>query len=282
MKWTLRKRELTFGRMPLLLGIVNVTPDSFSDGGRYDTVDSAVAHAQRLIEEGADLLDIGGESTRPNATPVSEADELRRVIPVIQALAAYVQVPLSIDTSKAKVAHEAVMAGAEIINDVTGLAGDPRMVDAAADTRAGVLVMHMQGTPQTMQDNPTYEDVVKEVKNYLELRLAELGKAGIGAERVVLDPGIGFGKRQQHNLQLLGHLDELLKLGRPLCLGVSRKGFINRILGRAGHAEHGDFGTVGVMLHAVSRGWVQVARVHNIRALHDAARLFLAIDEASR
>lgn len=282
MNWSLPQHELTIGRIPLIMGILNVTPDSFSDGGNFDTVERAVAHGMKLVEDGADVLDIGGESTRPHSQPVAEDEELRRVIPVVEQLAAKVKVPLSVDTSKARVAREAVAAGAGIINDVTGLTGDPKMVEVAAETRAGVIVMHMQGAPQTMQTDPRYEDVVKEVRDYLELRLAELARAGIAAGRVVLDPGIGFGKRQQHNLQLLGHLDQFLTLGRPLCLGVSRKGFINRILGREGHAEHGDFGTVGVMLHAVSRGWVQVARVHNVRALHDAARLFMAMDDASR
>jgi dihydropteroate synthase len=280
MKWSLPQREVTFGRMPLIMGILNVTPDSFSDGGSFDTVERAVAHGIQLIEDGADILDVGGESTRPNSEPVSEDEELRRVLPVIDELSRRVKVPISIDTTKARVALEAFIAGAEIINDVSGLTADPSMVEIARLTEAGLIVMHMQGTPQTMQLDPRYEDVVREVREYLELRLAELTQAGIAAERVVLDPGIGFGKRQQHNLQLLGHLDALQSLGRPVCLGVSRKGFINRILGRQGHAEHGDFGTVGVVLHAVSQGWVQVARVHNVKALHDAAKLFLAMDEA--
>jgi len=282
MKWSIRQRDLTIGRMPLIMGILNVTPDSFSDGGSYDTVEKAVTQGLRLVEDGADLLDVGGESTRPYSEPVAEVEELRRVVPVIERLAAKVAVPISIDTSKAAVARQAVAAGASIINDVTALSGDPRMLDVAAETQAGVVVMHMQGTPQTMQVAPCYEDVVKEVKEHLQLRLAELGRSGIAAERVVLDPGIGFGKRQQHNLQLLGHLDQFVSLGQPVCLGVSRKGFINRVLGRTGQAEQGDFGTVGVLLHAVARGWVQVARVHNVRAFNDAARLFLALDDAGR
>lgn len=282
MKWSIRQRDLTIGRMPLIMGILNVTPDSFSDGGSYDTVEKAVTQGLRLVDDGADLLDIGGESTRPYSEPVAEVEELRRVVPVIERLAAKVAVPISIDTSKAAVARQAVAAGASIINDVTALSGDPRMLEVAAETQAGVVVMHMQGTPQTMQVAPCYEDVVKEVKEHLQLRLAELGRSGIAAERVVLDPGIGFGKRQQHNLQLLGHLDQFASLGQPVCLGVSRKGFINRVLGRTGQAEQGDFGTVGVLLHAVARGWVQVARVHNVRAFNDAARLFLALNDAGR
>jgi dihydropteroate synthase len=262
------------------MGIVNVTPDSFSDGGQFFDPARAVAHGEQLVADGADVLDIGGESTRPGSESVTLAEELRRIIPVIDGLAKKVTVPLSVDTSKAEVARQAVAAGAAIINDVTGLAGDQAMTGVARATGAGLVVMHMRGTPQTMQLDPQYEDVVAEVRQYLEQRLAALSALGIEASRIAVDPGIGFGKRQRHNLDLLAHLDALQSLGRPVCLGASRKGFINRVLGRAGHAEHGDAGTVGVVLHAVSRGAVQIARVHNVRATHDAVRLFLAVDEA--
>ena len=280
--WKLTDRTLTIGRRPLLMGIVNVTPDSFSDGGQFFAPEKAVEHGRELIAEGADILDIGGESTRPNATPVTLQDELVRVIPVVTALAKQVQVPLSIDTSKAEVARQALTAGAHIINDVTGLAGDPAMVEVARSFGAGVVVMHMQGTPQTMQLDPQYKDVVPEVKHYLKMRFHALTQQGIDPECIALDPGIGFGKRQQHNLELLAGLSTFLDFGRPLCLGVSRKGFINRVLNRTGPVEQGDCGTVGVLLHALSNGTVHIARVHNVRAVHDAMRMFLALEEVGK
>jgi dihydropteroate synthase len=281
MTWSILNKTFNIGRMPLLMGIVNVTPDSFSDGGRYDTVETAVQHGIDLVEQGADILDIGGESTRPGSKPVSLADELKRAVPIVEQLRKAVGVPLSIDTSKAEVAREAIDAGASVINDVTALTGDPAMISVAAQTQAGIIAMHMQGTPQTMQLNPVYDDVVQEVQDYLQLRLAELQKAGIAAQRIAIDPGIGFGKRLEHNVQLLGHLDRLARLNRPICLGVSRKGFINRLLQRSGNVEVGDYGTVGVCTFALSRGWIQIARVHNVKALHDAAKLFLTLEEAS-
>ncbi|HQR07736.1 MAG TPA: dihydropteroate synthase [Gemmatales bacterium] len=274
--WSLAERTITIGRMPLIMGIVNATPDSFSDGGSYDPIDQAL----KLIDEGADILDIGGESTRPGAAVVDADEEIRRVIPVISKIISSVKMPISIDTSKARVAREALAAGATIINDISALSADPQMVEIAANSDAGIVAMHRQGTPQSMQIDPQYENVVEEVINYLKLRLFDLAQLGIAPERIALDPGIGFGKRTQHNLQLLGHLDQLLALGRPICLGVSRKGFINRTLGREGHPEVGDFGTVGIMLHALSQGWVQIARVHNVKAFQDAAKLYLAVEGA--
>jgi dihydropteroate synthase len=281
MLWSIRNKTFTIERMPLLMGIVNVTPDSFSDGGQHHSLESAVQHGIDLVEQGADIVDIGGESTRPGAEPVPLAEELCRVLPVIEKLHDTVQVPLSIDTSKAEVAKQALAAGASIINDVTALAGDRDMMGVAAQSQAGIIAMHMQGTPQTMQVNPVYDDVVQEVHDYLQLRLAELQKAGIARERIAIDPGIGFGKRLEHNLQLLGHLDRLVELNQPICLGVSRKGFLNRLLQKGGNVEHGDHGTVGVCTFALSRGWLHIARIHNVKALHDAAKLFLAIEAAS-
>jgi dihydropteroate synthase len=280
--WHLPDRVLTIGRRPLLMGIVNVTPDSFSDGGKWLHHDAAVAHGLELAAQGADVLDIGGESTRPGATPVPLDEELRRVLPVIHGLANHVTLPLSIDTSKAEVARQALAAGATIINDVTGLAGDPAMPEVAAATRAAVVIMHMQGTPQTMQLNPHYDDVVADIRRYLEERLAALAAVGIGPERTALDPGIGFGKKLDHNLELLGRLEELQALGRPICLGVSRKGFINRVLGQPGLVEQGSAGTIGVLLQAVARGAVQIARVHDVASCHAALTLFLAIEERTR
>lgn len=275
--WTLPQQTLSLGRKPLLMGIVNATPDSFSDGGSYDSVEQGL----RLVEDGADILDIGGESTRPGAVPVDEAEELRRVIPVITKLIAQVKVPLSIDTTKAAVAREALAAGASIINDISALEADNDMVQVALDTKAAIVAMHRQGTPQVMQNDPHYDDVVEEVSNYLKLRLSDLVHAGIAAERIVLDPGIGFGKRTQHNLQLLGRLDRLAEAGRPILLGVSRKGFIHRTLGHKPSAAAGDMGTIGLTLHALSHGWVQIARVHNVKALSDAMKMFLEVDAVS-
>lgn len=259
---------------PLIMGIVNATPDSFSDGGRYDPVEQGL----HLVEQGADILDIGGESTRPGAVPVEVAEELRRVIPVITSLTQKVKIPLSIDTTKAQVAREALAAGAVIINDVSALEADDSMVQVAVDTGAAIVAMHRQGTPQTMQNDPQYENVVNEVADYLKLRLSQLATAGIAPDRVVVDPGIGFGKRTQHNLQLLGNLDRLLEAGRPILLGVSRKGFIHRTLGVEAAVEVGDFGTVGLMLHAYSRGWVQIARVHHVAGLSAALGMFQAVE----
>lgn len=277
--WQLPGRTLRIGRRPLIMGIVNVTPDSFSDGGLWFDPDRAVAHGQELVEEGADLLDIGGESTRPGADPVPLDEELRRVLPVIERLARSVAVPLSVDTSKAEVARQAIAAGAAIINDVTGLTGDPAMVEVAARSGAAVIVMHMQGTPKTMQINPQYTDVVAEVRQFLEQRLATLAEHGIGPERVAVDPGIGFGKKLEHNLELLARVEHFQGLGRPVCLGVSRKGFINRVLGRPGWVESGNAGTIGVLLYALSRQAVQIARVHDVAAVHAAITLYTALAE---
>lgn len=280
-EWHLPHRVLTIGRRPLVMGIVNVTPDSFSDGGKFLGHDAAVAHALSLAEQGADILDIGGESTRPGSEAVSLEEELRRVLPVVERLAAQVSLPISVDTSKAEVARQALAAGASIINDVTALAGDLDMPEVARSTCAGVILMHMQGSPQTMQINPQYADVVREVRLFFEKRLAALAEVGIGAEQTVLDPGIGFGKNLEHNLTLLTGLNTLQELGRPLCLGVSRKGFINRILGRPGKVDYGVGGTLGVLLYAMARGAVQTARVHDVAAAREAMTLFLALAERS-
>ncbi|HMP79089.1 MAG TPA: dihydropteroate synthase, partial [Pirellulaceae bacterium] len=214
--WRLRSRTLTWGKFPLLMGIVNVTPDSFSDGGQWNDPQAAVAHGIELWQQGADILDIGGESTRPYSQPVSEAEELRRTIPVIRELAEKTQAIISVDTSKARIAMEAIAAGAEIINDVTGLTGDSQMERVAVETGAGVCVMHMQGTPQSMQDNPSYVDVVAEVKAYLESRRRHLVQIGVVAEKIALDPGLGFGKTHLHNWELIGRIREFHDLGCPL------------------------------------------------------------------
>jgi dihydropteroate synthase len=271
--WRLKTVTLSLEGLPRLMGIVNVTPDSFSDGGRYFDPRKAIDHGLRLAEEGADLLDVGGESTRPYSTPVPVDEELRRVIPVVQALAERTRLPVSIDTSKAAVAREALAAGAEIINDVTGLAGDPAMAELAVAAGAGVCAMHMRGTPQTMQDDPRYDDVVVEIHAYLAARRDALLASGLSLDRICLDPGIGFGKTHEHSLSLLRNCDRFLDLGCPLLVGHSRKGFISYVL----KDKQADrlWGNVGVSL-ALARHGVQVIRIHDVRPVRDALRLFEA------
>lgn len=270
--WRVRGRTLPCPARPLLMGIVNVTPDSFSDGGRFFDAEAAVAHGIELAEHGADLLDIGGESTRPYAQSVPADEELRRVAPVIERLAREVAIPLSIDTSKAVVAREAIDAGAAIINDITGLA-DPAMIETAAETGAGVCVMHMRGTPRSMQDAPAYGDVVAEVGAFLRQRRDALVSQGIALDCIALDPGIGFGKTAEHNLELLRHAAELHALGCPVLVGHSRKQFIGQTLAdpRADRLA----GTIGAAL-ALARSGVQILRVHDVEPVAHALALFAA------
>jgi dihydropteroate synthase len=274
--WRLRDRTLTPGRPTLVLGIVNVTPDSFSDGGRFFDPAQAVQHGLRLVEEGADLLDVGGESTRPGATPVPEQEELDRVVPVVRELAARTTVPISVDTYKASVARAALEAGARVVNDITGLQGDLEMPGVVRDFAAGAIVMHMQGTPQTMQVEPRYGDVTAEVGAFFEARLQALAEAGIAVEQVVLDPGIGFGKTAAHNLELLARLEAFRRFGRPICLGVSRKGFFGKLLGRS----TGDrlAASLAAACYAMARDSAHLVRVHDVAASRDAVRLFGALD----
>ncbi len=256
------------------MGIVNVTPDSFSDGGQFLDTDRAIEHALQLVRDGADLLDIGGESTRPYSTPVSVDEELRRVLPVVTQVCRRAAVPVSIDTSKSAVARACLDAGAEIINDVTGLTGDPRMIDVARSTGAGVCVMHMQGTPLTMQDNPAYDDVVTEIRDYLRSRAEALTVAGIERQRLCLDPGIGFGKTHQHNLTLMANCWRFHELGCPLLVGHSRKGFIAKLLGDNKDADR-TAGTIGAACSLAHQG-IQIIRVHDVRAVREAIHLFEA------
>ena len=259
------------------MGIVNTTPDSFSDGGHYLEPGAAVDHALRLVAEGADLLDVGGESTRPGSTPIDEVTELKRVLPVIKALAQQSDIPISIDTSKAEVARQSICAGAVIINDITALRGDPAMIDVATSTDTGVIIMHMLGTPRMMQQCPAYEDVVANVMTFLTERLTWLEHCGIDRNRIVIDPGIGFGKTTQHNLLLLQHLNVLSKLKRPICLGASRKRFIGELLDRS--VEQRLTGTVAVNLIGYLRG-ANVLRVHDVAAIHDAIVIARAIERS--
>ena len=275
LEWRLRDRVLHLGPRPLVMGIVNVTPDSFSDGGRFFDTSTAVDHGLRLVSEGADILDVGGESTRPGAEPVPLADELRRVVPVVAELAKRAGVPISVDTMKAEAARACLAAGAAIVNDVSGFR-DAAMIAAAKEFRSGVVVMHMQGEPTTMQQNPHYHDVVAEVTAYLEERLRVLGESGIPPEAVCLDPGIGFGKTLDHNLTLLANLDAVAGLRRPVCLGVSRKGFIGKLCGR--ELTERDPGSLAVACFAAARGQAHVLRVHDVAGARDAAILLEAID----
>jgi dihydropteroate synthase len=252
---------------PRIMGIVNVTPDSFSDGGRYLSPDTAVAHALRLEAEGADLLDIGGESTRPGAEPVGIDEEWRRVEPVLCALAKRARVPLSIDTRHAEIMRRAAQAGASVINDVSALAHDPAGLAVAAESGLPVVLMHAQGDPRTMQANPVYDDVVLDVYDYLEARIAACEQAGIARSRLIVDPGIGFGKTLAHNLALLGSLSILHGLGCAILLGASRKSFIAKLTGAA--ADDRLPGSLAAALLGVSQG-VQIVRVHDVAATRQA------------
>jgi len=254
-----------------LMGIVNVTPDSFSDGGTFESADAAVAHARGLIAEGAQIIDVGGESTRPGAEPVPADAELRRVLPVVEAIAGAAQV--SVDTMKLDVARAAVAAGATLVNDVTAFRRDPEMAAFVAEHDLDCCLMHMLGEPRTMQDDPRYDDVVSDVKAFLEARLAFAVAEGVREERVMLDPGFGFGKTQDHNLELLRRIGEIAALGRPVVIGVSRKSFVGRITGRdvAGRAV----GTAAANVIAYERG-ARVFRVHDVAVTHDALAMATA------
>lgn len=256
------------------MGIVNVTPDSFYDGGRFASVEAAVDHAWRLVEEGADIVDVGGQSTRPGAREVPEEEEIRRILPVVRALVGRLSVPISVDTMRARVAHQAMEAGAHIINDVSAMTRDPDMVRVAHDTGAGVILMHMQGRPETMQIAPQYEDVVREVRAYLADRLEAVSAAGVARECLAVDPGIGFGKTVEHNLELLAHLEEMISLGRPVVIGVSRKSFLGHLTGRS--VEERLPASLAALAWCVDRG-VHVIRVHDVAASKDAASVIQAL-----
>jgi dihydropteroate synthase len=277
MKWRCLDRTLDLTRRGEIMGIVNVTPDSFSDGGLFATVDAAVEQAKRLVAEGAALIDIGGESTRPGAAEVDEAEELRRVLPVISRLAA--ECPdtiLSIDTCKAGVAAAAVAAGAKVINDVRGFR-DPEMVAVAAESGAGLVVMHMSGTPRTMQSDPVYSHLHGEITGFFRDRLEALLDAGVAEESIVFDPGIGFGKTLDHNLAILRDLDRYTVAGRPILLGVSRKSFLAKVTG-SDRIEDRAWGTVAITAHAREQG-IRLHRVHEVKPSLEALRMTEAILE---
>lgn len=267
-----RQFRFDFPAPALVMGIINVTPDSFSDGGKFLAPEAAVTHALDLVEEGAAILDIGGESTRPGASPVDEPEELRRVLPVIEALASRVQVPISIDTMKPGVARAALAAGASLINDVGANRQDPAMWRLAAETGAAYVCMHMRGTPQTMQQDPVYQDVVAEIGAFFADRLAQLNRCGVPAEQIILDPGIGFGKTLEHNLQVLGKLETFGRFGRPLLLGVSRKSFIGKLL----DTDNRLAGGLACACLALEAG-VKIIRTHDVAPTVQALRMAEAI-----
>lgn len=256
------------------MGILNVTPDSFSDGNSYESVAAAVAAAEKMVAAGADIIDVGGESTRPGAKPVSVDEELARVIPVIEGLVTSVSVPVSIDTWKAKVASAALTAGAEIVNDISAMTFDPLMVDTVAATNAGVVLMHTRGRPQEMQIDTVYSDIVAEIAAFLKEAVERAESRGISAQRVLVDPGIGFGKSVNGNLELIRRLDEFLSLGRPLLIGPSRKSFIGKILGR--ETDERLFGTAAVVSIAMQKG-ARIFRVHDVNAMRDVVDMTAAI-----
>jgi dihydropteroate synthase len=273
--WRLGDQTLQRGRIPLLMGILNVTPDSFSDGGQHNTVELAVQHGLKLAEEGADIIDVGGESTRPGSLPVSVADELQRTVPVIERLTGLVDVPISIDTTKAEVARQAIDAGARIVNDISGATFDPQMLSLCAETGVGVCLMHIKGTPQDMQEAPSYENVVTEVEQFLRERLEACLAAGISAESVCLDPGIGFGKTAEHNLTLMKAISQLRsQLHRPLLVGHSRKRFLSRLLGRS--VEERLAGTLGVSVALAAQG-TDILRIHDVQAVRDTLLAWQAV-----
>ncbi len=274
--WRLGQYRFDFPRSAIVMGIVNVTPDSFFDGGLYRSTGVAVEHGMRLVEQGAEILDVGGESTRPNATPVSEEEERRRVIPVVAELAQKTECPISVDTIKPTVAREAVESGASIVNDVGANREESSMWELIAESGAGYVLMHMQGTPQTMQANPVYSDVVREVERFFSERLARMESCGVDSKQVVLDVGIGFGKQLEHNLKLLAKLGDFNRLGRPLLLGVSRKSFLGKLLG--GEAMERLPGSLACACWAWEQG-VRIIRAHDVAATVQALRAREAIAE---
>jgi dihydropteroate synthase len=259
-----------------IVGVLNVTPDSFSDGGRFFAESAAIEHAMRLADEGADIIDIGGESTRPGSDPVSVDEELRRVIPVIEALIGQTKLPISIDTYKSAVAKRALEVGATIVNDVSGMTSDPEMVDVVAGYGASVIIMHMKGTPKTMQVDPGYDDVVDQVKTFLQRQARVASDHGIG--QIIIDPGIGFGKKLEHNLELFGRLEELTEVGFPLMVGPSRKSFIGTILNLP--MDSRLEGTAAAVAASILKG-ANLVRVHDVQAIKRVAQVVDAIKQGA-
>jgi dihydropteroate synthase len=272
----MRGRALPLADRVHIMGILNVTPDSFSDGGRYLNPDDAVVHALTMVEQGADVLDIGAESSKPGAIPIDEEEERRRLIPIVRAVCRRISIPVSIDTTKASIAEQALDVGAAMINDISALRFDARMGAVVAKSGAGVILMHMRGHPQTMQHAAQYVDVVEEVRQFLKARVEAAKAMGIPSERILLDPGIGFGKNCRHNLTLLNQLNTLCTLG-PMVIGVSRKAFIGKILNRP--IDGRLMGTAGAVAVAIMKG-ARMVRVHDVAPIRDAVRMIEAIGNA--
>ena len=276
-QWKLGRRSLPYGERTLVMGVLNVTPDSFSDGGHFFSLDRALAHAEQMIEEGADIIDIGGESTRPGSEFVSEDEELRRVIPVIERLAASASIPLSIDTTKSSVARAALQAGAEIVNDISGLRFDPAIADEAAKAKAGLVLMHSRGTPKTMQQLPPVNDIMSEVVNGLRTSIEITAEHGVPPESIAIDPGIGFGKTAEQNLELIAKLGQLAREFPefPIMIGTSRKSFIGKLLNNAPPGER-LYGTVATVVASVLKG-AHIVRVHDVKAAVEAVSVINAV-----
>jgi len=270
-----RGKDLDLSRRTHIMGILNVTPDSFSDGGRHTDAARALTHAREMAAAGADIIDIGGESTRPGAAPVAEEEELRRIIPLIERLSAELAVPISVDTYKSSVAKKAIEAGAGIVNDISGLRFSPDMANVVADSGAAVVIMHIKGTPRDMQLNPVYDDVVGEVMDYLEEGIEIAARAGVDREKIFIDPGIGFGKALEHNLALLDQLEQFQALGRPIVLGTSRKKFIGTVLDIPAPEQRVD-GTAATVAIGIERG-ARVVRVHDVARMAQVAKMTDAI-----
>jgi dihydropteroate synthase len=280
LSWLCRDRRLTFDNCPLIMGILNVTPDSFADGGRYNAQDMPSERGLQILAEGADILDVGGESTRPGADPVDADEEIRRVAPVIERVCReQPDAIVSIDTTKAAVAEAAIAAGASIINDVSALTHDPEMMDVAVQSGAGVVLMHMQGSPRTMQTEPGYDNVAAEISDYLGQRVDELVAAGLDAERLVVDPGIGFGKNVEHNLALLASLRQMSVRDRPVVVGLSRKSFLGLLTDRP--VDQRMAGSLAALCFCVLNG-AHVMRVHDVRESIDAVRVLQALAQATQ
>jgi len=274
-KFRIKGGEIELGKRTLVMGVLNVTPDSFSDGGLYFDKQLAIDRALQMVEEGADIIDIGGESTRPFSDPVPLEEELRRVIPVIEAIAPKVAVPISIDTYKAKVASEALQAGASIVNDISGLRFDPDLAKVVSENGAGLILMHIKGTPKTMQLDPHYEDVILEIKEYLKESIKKAESEGVHPDSIVIDPGIGFGKKLNHNLEIFRRLRELEELGKPILVGPSRKSFIGEILGVP--VSERLYGTLGAVAYCALKG-VHIVRVHDVKAVRQVLDIIDAIE----
>jgi dihydropteroate synthase len=270
-------RELQWRDRPLIMGVVNVTPDSFFDGGKYATREKAVDHALRMAEDGADIIDVGGESSRPFSTPVSIDEELKRVVPVIEGIRKSINIPISVDTCKARIAREACLAGADIINDISGLIHDPEMADIVSSFKAKVVIMHMKGMPETMQITPYYDDVISEIGTFFEERIQFAAGKGIEKGNIILDPGIGFGKRVEDNLKIIKYLDAFKRFELPILVGTSMKGFIGKITGSTmkGRIE----GTLASIAISVWNG-ADIVRVHDVKKAKKVVGLVNAIREA--